>query len=810
MRNTATFLILLVFTFGLSSLTTSGFGKSDPEPELGAERHHHGGHGVSTSQFMAPAWEALAADNEVIGASDFLGEPYVLILHLGHSCFHCSKQLGHFNKVSAKFRDLNTDVIAIGMESTKQLGSAQGTTKSKDASIQFGVDPTKEIFRQFNAVDQQNAKPLHATFLIDAIGRIRWSDIGPHPFMNSDALIKEVSLIRSGSTTAQEDDRPDRPKVFLDKNPRIVAYQLKRLNNERLLLVERKTTDPKYVPVFEAILNRAGMSPQYREEALAALAVLNNSDSASELLKALSKIPATNRQQRQTAGELTKLLFEQPMDVLKARAAAFKEATEADSAYFRRVGFAGLVMTGNEQQAWEIAKGENEKEIDYLNSIQIVKKDDLRSTYRDQIWELFQSQEEPVRKGAIRAMEFLPTGQDKVFSELEPLVSDERFRVSAVASMLKVPEKVRDSGIGKKAVGSLLKYAEATPTEDRTSDQFLDAMQLADQLLKQLTPEEAKNFRSKLSEVSVRVVKISTLEDEMLYDIPFFAVEAGRSVQIVLDIIDLMAHNLVICKPGKMRDVAADGLAAGPKNGMDGKQYVPKSDDVLAATDMVQAHQRGRITFEAPKKPGEYPYVCTFPQHWLRMYGVMVVVEDLDQWLKNPVKPTDPLGNKRQFVKKWTVDELVDGLPTQTGSPSLESGKKIFTEATCASCHKLGGEGGAIGPALDEVVKRWKGDKRSLIREIIEPSHRIDEKYSMHVIATLDGQTISGIIQSENEDEIELLDNAASTVTIKVAKDDIDEMIKTSKSMMPKALMDNFTQEEIGELLHYIEASQKD
>ena len=79
----------------------------------------------------------------------------------------------------------------------------------------------------------------------------------------------------------------------------------------------------------------------------------------------------------------------------------------------------------------------------------------------------------------------------------------------------------------------------------------------------------------------------------------------------------------------------------------------------------------------------------------------------------------------------------------------------------------------------------------------------------MHVIVTLDGVTISGIIQSETDDEIELLDNPEATETIKIAKDDIDEMVKTSKSIMPKALMDNFTREEINELLHYIEASQK-
>ncbi len=32
-----------------------------------------------------------------------------------------------------------------------------------------------------------------------------------------------------------------------------------------------------------------------------------------------------------------------------------------------------------------------------------------------------------------------------------------------------------------------------------------------------------------------------------------------------------------------------------------------------------------KTAFTAPKEPGEYPYVCTFPGHWRLMKGVMTV-----------------------------------------------------------------------------------------------------------------------------------------------------------------------------------------
>jgi azurin len=31
------------------------------------------------------------------------------------------------------------------------------------------------------------------------------------------------------------------------------------------------------------------------------------------------------------------------------------------------------------------------------------------------------------------------------------------------------------------------------------------------------------------------------------------------------------------------------------------------------------------IHFDAPKEKGDYPYLCTFPGHWMVMNGVMKV-----------------------------------------------------------------------------------------------------------------------------------------------------------------------------------------
>ncbi len=296
----------------------------------------------------------------------------------------------------------------------------------------------------------------------------------------------------------------------------------------------------------------------------------------------------------------------------------------------------------------------------------------------------------------------------------------------------------------------------------------------------------------------------------MRYDIPFFAAEAGRPVQIVLINEDLMPHNLVVTTPGALQEVAELGLQVGPNGGMDGKQYVPHSDKVLFATNMIGANETERLTFTAPDEPGEYPFVCTFPRHWMRMYGVMVVVEDLDAWNRNPVEPKDPIGSNRAFVKSWSVEELQDDVDQGTRGRSPQIGERLFVEATCAQCHKLGDVAkGTVGPALDETFKKWKDDKVAVLREILDPSHSIDEKYAVHMVLTIDGETKSGLLVKETDDEIALLENPEAKEPIVLLQDDIEDMIKTSTSMMPKGLMDRFTKDEIFEIMAYLENSQK-
>jgi azurin len=56
--------------------------------------------------------------------------------------------------------------------------------------------------------------------------------------------------------------------------------------------------------------------------------------------------------------------------------------------------------------------------------------------------------------------------------------------------------------------------------------------------------------------------------------------------------------------------------------------YVPDIPQVLFHTRLVNPQETVKLEFVAPDKPGDYPYVCTFPGHWSIMNGVMKVVSE--------------------------------------------------------------------------------------------------------------------------------------------------------------------------------------
>ena len=145
-------------------------------------------------------------------------------------------------------------------------------------------------------------------------------------------------------------------------------------------------------------------------------------------------------------------------------------------------------------------------------------------------------------------------------------------------------------------------------------------------------------MRKDLKELRVSVFVVTTLREQMKYDVDRLVVEAGKPVEVIFENTDFMPHNFVVVNPGKREDVGKKTLDMTPDQlDKEGRPYVPNTKDVLAGTKLLENGQKQTLKFIAPKAEGEYEYVCTFPGHWEVMFGKLIVTKDVDAYLQaNP------------------------------------------------------------------------------------------------------------------------------------------------------------------------------
>jgi azurin len=86
-----------------------------------------------------------------------------------------------------------------------------------------------------------------------------------------------------------------------------------------------------------------------------------------------------------------------------------------------------------------------------------------------------------------------------------------------------------------------------------------------------------------------------------------------------------MQHNVVIFKPGDMATYEKELFGSMNDANAQARGFVPDSPNVLLASPLLNARESTVVVFDAPAEPGEYPFVCSFPGHWMTMRGILKV-----------------------------------------------------------------------------------------------------------------------------------------------------------------------------------------
>lgn len=186
---------------------------------------------------------------------------------------------------------------------------------------------------------------------------------------------------------------------------------------------------------------------------------------------------------------------------------------------------------------------------------------------------------------------------------------------------------------------------------------------------------------------------------------------------------------------------------------------------------------------------------------------------------------TADLVRQLQFLKNKDVDQLledvwgtaresaVDKLKMITEMKALissdnhpqadaELGRSIFAK-TCMKCHMLYGAGFKIGPDLT-------GSNRSnidyLLSNIVDPSAVMAKEYQPTSLLTVDGRVVSGLIKAEDDNSITLQTSDRQVI---IPKDEIDQRVKGTKSMMPDDQLKQFSPHEIRSLIAYLQGKRQ-
>jgi len=405
---------------------------------------------------------------------------------------------------------------------------------------------------------------------------------------------------------------------------------------------------------------------------------------------------------------------------------------------------------------------------------------------------------------AIRCLPGLTGHEKDAFADLGSLLLDRaKLRPSVFSAMLQIGAKDRSADKALGLVNALLAYVSALPAALRTTPSALDAFKLGHELAGLLPKADGDHAKALLKDLGVNVILIRPIRDQMLFDRKQFSVEAGKPVEILFDNVDIMPHNFTITVPGAMMEVGQLAEKLGPAGEKVG--FLPETPKILWSTPLLLPGQNARLQFTAPEQPGAYPYVCTFPGHYLVMNGIMQVVEK-GAALPPPVmvNAAPSSGPSRKFVKMWSYADLENDAKSLTGR-SFARGKALFAAAGCIKCHTIAGEGSKLGPELTKIAEKYKGEK--LLRQVLEPSTEINEQFKAQVFQTNTGDVVTGLVVKEDAAAVHVVPNPLLPNEVRVLKKDAIAARKPSElSPMPTGLLVTLQKDEILDLLGFVES----
>jgi putative heme-binding domain-containing protein len=174
---------------------------------------------------------------------------------------------------------------------------------------------------------------------------------------------------------------------------------------------------------------------------------------------------------------------------------------------------------------------------------------------------------------------------------------------------------------------------------------------------------------------------------------------------------------------------------------------------------------------------------------WLKSSGLA----DVDKQIS---KLTAGLSPKDSRIEKLIAQRRANFL---AGKCDADAGRAVFAKSICANCHKVGGVGKTLGPALDGIGNR--GLDR-LLEDTLDPSRNVDVAFRMVTIETDAGQILTGF--GLREDGKTLVFNDATGQQVRVPLAEVVERNQSTLSPMPSNVIEQMPEGDYYALMAYL------
>ena len=419
--------------------------------------------------------------------------------------------------------------------------------------------------------------------------------------------------------------------IYLPKDPVALAKVVQRLSDPQI------KEAPDLEPILLQRLERSGMDLATRSGALEQLATRHHTNRVTEALAALVRLDARGGSPA-TFADLGTLLAANPVGELSAvRSRLWDLAGGAKQVPVRRAAYAALAAAdGTPETTWGKTAKEPAARATLIDGIILLLDPAARAAFNPLLTEVLHASDSPtvVREAALRALPLM--GLDNAgssFGILAAHLRDGRDLATAARAVTQLPRTVWDKDQAAPIAQAILAWAKTVPAEKRTQQEFIEATQVGDEMASLLPVAQSGPIRKELLGLGVRVLVVKTVREQMRYDVTRLVVEAGKPFQIIFENLDMMPHNLVIVQPGTREEVGLQAEKMPPVPDSQGRIYVPRNRNILSAFKLLEAGQKDTLQLTAPEKTGSYEYVCTYPEHWKTMFGELIVVKDLAEFL---------------------------------------------------------------------------------------------------------------------------------------------------------------------------------